>query len=756
MNIIGDPASGFESSEFPDYVCKLDKTLYGLKQAPMAWYETLFAFLIQNKFTKGIIDNMLFIYKSKRDVVLVQVYVDDIIFGSTSYKLCKQFEKLMTKKFEISMMGELTYFLGLQIKQDEKGISICQEQYIKNLLKKYEISDSSLVKTPMVPPNNLGPDLAGKPVNKTSYRGMIRSLMYLTATRPDIQFSTLLYVRYQSNLKESHLTTVKRIFRCCQILGGKLVCWSAKKEQSVAMSSAQAEYVAAAGCCASIMDHILKGDIELHIIPTEYQLADIFTKPLDEPTFTRLKAELSMVILGQRVRGNKPPADMKPINPTVANPSGTGAKYQVDHTQSTKMRYQSLTKNEGKPSHEGELDTQPLVLSTYANVRAFLLSDDEAQESKDDILGAGEEINEDPHTTNMIEIHHHWEKHEEAAFNYANVKASIDEYYNENIAHRYQTDKLVKASMSSLDKSSTTITYLYKGLNVITELLKEINNAIKDDPVIKKKISEATKSFTKISTNIIKVHALKQDEELAAWVKSSTNMAWNPGSRLSASFIIRPDPDALIPYTINREAYYLTAEKLQVHMDKEEKIKKAKEEYILFAISNLEVIKVVREEAKKIGIHPKEAITTKAGNHSRKKNAVVQDLMNSLSQRYERIRKILKELGIKSALPALDPAPKQASSKSSRKKRKHMELEPERKIPGLECNRALPENVSFVHNMVIKEPEHGIFFTAASMVQSPENARFSMKLKKLIAEHLDQKKLKSKKVKLEALGYEMN
>ncbi|GJR78223.1 retrovirus-related pol polyprotein from transposon TNT 1-94 [Tanacetum coccineum] len=159
---------GTHSSEFPDYVCKLDKALYGLKISPRAWYETLLTFLNQNKFTKGRIDNTLFIYKSKGDVLLIQVYVDDIIFGSTSYKLCEQLEKLMTKKFEMSMMGELTYFLGLQIKQDDKGISIYQEQYNRNLLKKYEISNTFSVKTPMVPPNNLGPDLAGKLVNETS------------------------------------------------------------------------------------------------------------------------------------------------------------------------------------------------------------------------------------------------------------------------------------------------------------------------------------------------------------------------------------------------------------------------------------------------------------------------------------------------------------------------------------------------------------------------------------------------------------
>ncbi|GJR72460.1 retrovirus-related pol polyprotein from transposon TNT 1-94 [Tanacetum coccineum] len=307
---------GFESSEFPNYVCKLDKALYGLKQELRAWYETLSTFLIQNKFARGRIDNTLFIYKSKGEVLLVQVYVDDIIFGSTSYKLCKQFEKLMTKKFKMSMMGELTYFLGLQIKQDDKGILIFQEQYTRNLLKKYEISNSSLVKKPMVPPNNLGLDLAGKSVNETSYRGMIG---------------------YEKNPQKKHLGA-------CQILGGKLVCWSAKKQQSVAMSLAEAKYVAAAGCCASILwmksqlnnydihykmvpifcdntsaiaisnnlvlhsrtnhidiryyfirDHLLKGDIKLYFICTEYQLADIFIKPLYEPTFTRLKAELSML-----------------------------------------------------------------------------------------------------------------------------------------------------------------------------------------------------------------------------------------------------------------------------------------------------------------------------------------------------------------------------------------------------------------------------------------------------------------------------
>ncbi|GKC54322.1 hypothetical protein Tco_1077067 [Tanacetum coccineum] len=185
------------------------------------------------------------------------------------------------------MMGVLTYFLGFQIKQSEKGISINQEKYVKDLLKKYDMNSSSM-KTPMVSPNNFRPDLSGKVVNETQYRGMIRSLMYLTASRPDIQFSTCLCARYQANPKEPYLIGTS----------------------SLDMSSAKAEYVAVIGCCANILwmksqltDYDIiyekrsysKGDFELHFILTQYQLADIFTKPLDEPTFKRLIIELDQI-----------------------------------------------------------------------------------------------------------------------------------------------------------------------------------------------------------------------------------------------------------------------------------------------------------------------------------------------------------------------------------------------------------------------------------------------------------------------------
>ena len=171
------------------------KALYGLKQAPRAWHENLSTYLTEHKFVRGKIDNTLFVYKTQTDVILVHIYVDDIIFRSTSTKICKQFAKLMTQRYEMSMMGVLTYFLGFQIKQSKRGISINQEKYVKDLLKKYDINGSSL-KTPMISSNKLGSDLNGNAVNETQYRGMIGSLMYLTASRPNIQFSTCFCVKY--------------------------------------------------------------------------------------------------------------------------------------------------------------------------------------------------------------------------------------------------------------------------------------------------------------------------------------------------------------------------------------------------------------------------------------------------------------------------------------------------------------------------------------------------------------------------------
>nr|GEW45883.1 hypothetical protein [Tanacetum cinerariifolium] len=262
---------GFEDLDYPDKVYKVVKELYGLHQAPRAWYETLTNYLLENGFQKGKIDQTLFIKKQKGDILLVQVYVDDIIFGSTNKDLCKAFEKLMKDKFQMSSMRELIFFLGLQ-----SGLT-----------------DRKLASTPIDTEKPLLKDLNGEDVDVHTYRSMIGSLMYLTSSRIDIMFVVCACACFQVTPKVSHLHAVKRIFRYlkgkphlglwypkdspfnpvaysdsdyagasldrksttggCQFLGCRLISWQCKKHTVVATSSIEAEYVAAASCCAQVL-----------------------------------------------------------------------------------------------------------------------------------------------------------------------------------------------------------------------------------------------------------------------------------------------------------------------------------------------------------------------------------------------------------------------------------------------------------------------------------------------------------------------
>ncbi|GJU05122.1 retrovirus-related pol polyprotein from transposon TNT 1-94 [Tanacetum coccineum] len=203
---------GFVDPHHPDKVYRLKKALYGLKQAPRAWYDELSNFLVSKGFSKGSIDPTLFITKHKGDILLVQIYVDDIIFGSTNPKLAKNFEKLMHSRFEMSMIGELKLFLGILINQSPRGIFINQAKYAQEILKKHGLASCKSIGTPMAT-KHLDDDLSGTPVDQMKYHSMVEALMYLTASRPDIQHATCYCARYQARPTEKHLTAVKRIFR---------------------------------------------------------------------------------------------------------------------------------------------------------------------------------------------------------------------------------------------------------------------------------------------------------------------------------------------------------------------------------------------------------------------------------------------------------------------------------------------------------------------------------------------------------------
>nr|GEW85344.1 putative ribonuclease H-like domain-containing protein [Tanacetum cinerariifolium] len=241
----------------------------------------------------GTIDQTLFIRRQRGDFILVQVYVDDIIFGSSNLQLCREFEALMHEKFQISATSELNFFLGLQVLQKKDGIFLSQDKYVGDILKKFGYSDVRSSNTPMDKENLWGKDETGKDVDLHLYRSMIGSLMYLTASRLDIMFVVCACARRQVTPKECHMHAVKRIFRYlkghpklglwypkespfdlvaysdsdysgasqdrksttegCQFFVKRLISWQCKKQTIVATSTTEAEYDAAASGCEQVL-----------------------------------------------------------------------------------------------------------------------------------------------------------------------------------------------------------------------------------------------------------------------------------------------------------------------------------------------------------------------------------------------------------------------------------------------------------------------------------------------------------------------
>jgi hypothetical protein len=341
-------------------------------------------FLIENGFSIGTADSTLFTRKMGKDLFVCQIYVDDIIFCSTNLSFCEEFSKIMTDRFEISMMGELKYVLGFQIKQLEDDTFISQTKYTHDLLKKFGMNKAKPIKTPMGTNCHLDLHTGGKSVDQKVYLSMIGFLLYVYASRPDIMLSVCMCARFQAAPKECHLRVIKIIMRYLvithylglwypkgahfeligysdvdyagckvdrkstsrtyQFLGRSLVCWPSKKQNYVALSTAEVEYVAAGSCCAQLIwmrqtlkdygytlnhvpllcdsestikiaynpcehsrtkhidirhhffrDHAIKGDIIISHVRTNKQLANIFTKPFDERRFRELRSELNII-----------------------------------------------------------------------------------------------------------------------------------------------------------------------------------------------------------------------------------------------------------------------------------------------------------------------------------------------------------------------------------------------------------------------------------------------------------------------------
>ncbi|GJW38939.1 retrovirus-related pol polyprotein from transposon TNT 1-94 [Tanacetum coccineum] len=262
---------GFVDPDNPNHIYKLKKALYRLKQAPRVWYDMLSLFLISQDFSKGLVDPTLVIRKEAKELLLVQVYVDDIIFAASTPELCDLFAKII-------------------------GIFINQSKYALESLKKYGFDSCHPVDTPIVEKSKLDEDKEGKAVDPSHYRGMIGTLLYLTAS--SLTYN-LLYACVPDADHAGCQDTRCSTSGSMQCLGDRLVSWSSKKQKRVAISSTEAEYIAMSEHIDIrfhfIKEHVKNGLIELYFVNTEYQLADIFTKAL-----TRERIEFLINKLGMR------------------------------------------------------------------------------------------------------------------------------------------------------------------------------------------------------------------------------------------------------------------------------------------------------------------------------------------------------------------------------------------------------------------------------------------------------------------------
>ncbi|KAL0332223.1 UNVERIFIED_CONTAM: Retrovirus-related Pol polyprotein from transposon TNT 1-94 [Sesamum calycinum] len=330
---------GFIAKGSEEKVLRLKKALYGLKQAPRAWYSRIDKYFMDRGFRRSLSEPTLYIKSQGNDTLIVSLYVDDLIYTGNNEKMIQDFKEDMMKTFEMSDLGLMHFFLGIEINQEKEGIFICQRKYTETLLKKFKMESCKTVTTPLVTGEKYQKEDGSQKVDGSMYRSLIGSLLYLTATRPDIMFATCLLSRFMQSPSQVHYAAAKRILR---YLRG-IFSWASKKQATVAQSSAEAEYIAAAATSnhaiwlrriledigekqeepttiycdnksaiaitknpvqhsrtkhIDIKYHSLRettrGEIELKYCSTEEQLADIFTKALPRNKFEELRMKIGV------------------------------------------------------------------------------------------------------------------------------------------------------------------------------------------------------------------------------------------------------------------------------------------------------------------------------------------------------------------------------------------------------------------------------------------------------------------------------
>nr|GEX29005.1 retrovirus-related Pol polyprotein from transposon TNT 1-94 [Tanacetum cinerariifolium] len=322
---------GFVDPDHPRHVYRLKKALYGLKHNPWVWYDSLSRFLLSNKFSKGAVDPTLFTQKTGKHILLIQIYVDVIIFVSTDPKACDIFSNEMSSKFQMSMLGHMSFFLGLQVFQNPGCIFINQSKFALEILKKFGMDSCDSVDTPMVDRLKLNKDPLGIPRDQTRFRSMVGTLMYLTASRHDLIFAVCMCAKYQASPTKKNLEALKRVFR---YLRGTInwglwypkdttmvltayadvdhaSCHAHEEVRQEVLSSLRINY-AITLCCNNVLhtwskhidirNHFIREQVEnvmveLYFVTMDYQLADIFTKALPRERFEFLLPYLGMKIM---------------------------------------------------------------------------------------------------------------------------------------------------------------------------------------------------------------------------------------------------------------------------------------------------------------------------------------------------------------------------------------------------------------------------------------------------------------------------